>query len=135
MMCLETTLPAPRLRRALGVRMDLISPCVASRSLSAPQPYSTGALTRRPESAVRAPERLQIERVDALQRRELVHVEQVLSEQILDRGTREIDELDAHGSRWVFIDAVGVGTPFRILRALARRVPNGARSKRTAVGR
>src|SRR5690349_18416280 len=40
-MCVRTARPAPRRRKAVGVRIDLISPCVGSSSLSAPQPNKT----------------------------------------------------------------------------------------------
>lgn len=87
--------PAPRRRNALGVRKDLISPCLLSSSLRAPQPSSCGPshAVQRVISGLRSYPGSAREHS---QGRKLVHAFQVFVEQCVDLSARKVVDLDLH---------------------------------------
>jgi hypothetical protein len=80
------------------VRIDLISPCFGSSSLSAAAADEDVVVPRGPERDARLTEPGEVERVHALGRRERMHAAQVLFEERADLGAGEVVGDDAHGA-------------------------------------
>ena len=107
-------------RSALGVRMDLISPCVGESSLSAPQPRRRG-----PEGDLQDPKLVQVVGKDLFRRRQLVHVREMLLQERMHFWPCEIVLLDAQGGQ----RRVVCGRTFELCSRVGRRHIPGLRQR------